>query len=148
MGGEGDLRVQGLLTASLGRPNAIGSATDLGRALMLGLGPFLDPAQHSSHHRVVAELHQQHRDERSGAPPIVEGVQSADQPGPPTGQRNQPPGPAAGPAPPQQPSRLGEAVNDERRPLRRFRAVRQPLTDLEVLQFGNDPPSAGPGDVV
>jgi hypothetical protein len=38
--------------------------------LALGLGTFPDPTQHSSHHLVVAELHQQHRDQRSGAPPI------------------------------------------------------------------------------
>src|SRR3954462_13082358 len=55
---------------------------------------FADSAQHSPHHREVADLHEQHRAHHQGAGPLVDGVEPADQPGPTAVQGNEAPGPA------------------------------------------------------
>jgi len=50
-------------------------------APVLGFGPVPDPAQHSSHHREIGNLHEQNSAQHQWARPLVEGVHAADQPG-------------------------------------------------------------------
>jgi hypothetical protein len=115
----------------------------------VGFRAVADAEQHAAHHREVAELIEDNREQRDrGVAPVEVDAQPGHQPGPVRRECDEGPRPSAQRLMSQQPAVLLEPGNLERSRIRRCRRHRHPLSDLEVLELGQDAGRAGMTEVV